>query len=114
MSLEDQISGALKADDPVFIGRITGIVESGGDREVTFRVSEFWSSNIPETFVVLTAALTSSCRYPFQEGNSYLIFSRYWEGKPRAGLCLITRELGKASNELKILGKGKIPQKKKP
>src|SRR5437868_8683544 len=47
MSLEDQISGALNADDPVFIGQITGIAESGGDCKVTFRFSEFLSSNIP-------------------------------------------------------------------
>lgn len=107
----------LSNSDAVFAGEVVDIVgeqgpimRSDAPETVTLRVSETWKGAGGETVDVQTAVSDASCGYPFNEGDSYLVFASkgifYEEGELEVGLCGSTKPLSEARAELAALGPG--------
>ena len=95
----------------MFSGEIIGInkIPKSLDVLIKIKVEESWKGILSEEITIKTDL--SSCGYRFEIGMSYLIFA---SGSDKdiltTGECSFNRKLFKAAEELKILGKGKIPQ----
>ncbi len=73
---------------------------------VTFRVSEAWKGAERETLDVETAITEASCGYPFDEGESYLVYASKGtnSGGLEVALCGSTKPLSEADTDLAALG----------
>lgn len=114
LTLEQEINGRLENNKAVFSGEVLEIVDRAKDRDVTFRVGEYWKGDVLEQITVSTDSLNSSCAFHFEVGKSYLVFANLWEGSLYTAACSRNRDLKKADEVLKVLGKGETPVKKKP
>jgi hypothetical protein len=120
-TLEQEIKGRLKASKAVFSGEILKINETSQRRDVTgldvtvkIRLKEVWKGQLTKEVIITTPDNSAACGYSFQVGKSYLVFADTTKGKILGtGLCSGNRRLETATEELKILGKGKKPQKRK-
>ncbi len=114
LTIEQKINGQLDSAKAVFSGKVVEIVNKSQNRDliVKIKVEEFWKGNLPEEIIIETDRSDAACGYPFVSGKSYLIFAYVSdENILTTGLCLPNREISKAEEELKILGKGKEPEK---
>lgn len=106
-------SDAVFAGEVVDIDRPLSITSSVDPMTVTFRVSESWKGAGRETVSVKTAVSDTSCGYPFDEGEGYVVFASegttYGEGELEVALCGSTRPLPEARAELAALGPGAVP-----
>ncbi len=111
---------ALSGSDAVFAGEVIDIVDEQGPimrsdapKTVTFRVSEAWKGAGGETVDVQTAYSEMSCGYPFNEGDSYLVFASkgifFEEGELEVALCGSTKPLSEVRAALAALGPGTPP-----
>ena len=120
-TLEQEIKGRLKASKAVFSGEILKISETSQRQDVTglnvtvkIRLKEVWKGQLTKEVIINTPDNSAACGYSFEVGKSYLVFAHSRKGKILAtGLCSGNRALETATEELKILGKGKKPQKRK-
>jgi hypothetical protein len=97
----------------VFSGQVLNIKERGeNELEVIFSVKESWKNAKVSQISVFTAKPNPySCGYDFVKGETYLVFARKSdENKLRATICSRTNLLAKATLDLRILGKGKVPK----
>ncbi len=110
---ELSISDAVFAGEVVDIDRPLSITSSVDPMTVTFRVSEAWKGAGRETVNVKTAVSDTSCGYPFDEGEGYVVFASegttYGEGELEVALCGSTKPLSEARVELAALGPGAAP-----
>jgi hypothetical protein len=112
----------LKESKAVFAGTVLNITErkSGpfeGYLQVTLKVKQSWKRAKAITVSVITSppskvvasSYVANCGYPFQVGESYLVYvesmSRF--GQMSTGSCSRTRKLVDATEDLRILGKGR-------
>lgn len=106
-------SDAVFAGEVIDIDRPLSITSSDAPMKVAFRVSESWKGAGGETVSVKTAVSDTSCGYPFDEGEGYLVFASkgifYEEGELEVGLCGSTKLLPEARAELATLGPGAAP-----
>ena len=120
-TLEQEIKGRLKASKAVFAGEILKISETSQRPDVTrpevavkIRLKEVWKGQLTKEVIINTPDNSAACGYSFEVGKSYLVFADSRKGKIfSTGLCSGNRLLETATEELKILGKGKKPQKRK-
>lgn len=114
-TLEQEIKAQLKNDKAVFVGKVIEINDRSeqGNRLVKFQVEQFWKGGLSEEITIASDKSRSSCAYPFEKGKSYLIFAVTYNNNLFTGLCMSNREISKAAEELKILGKGTKPKKDK-
>lgn len=112
LSQEQKIMALPENGGAVFSGKVVGIVNEAKYRIITFEVRRFWKGNVTRKYTVATDLTTSSCSFNFEVSKSYLIFADVWEGQLYTGACSRNSELGKANEYLKILGKGKTPEKR--
>jgi len=113
-TLEQEINGRLKDANAVFSGEVIGINKIPKTRKLSIRiqVEESWKDILPEEITVITDL--DSCGYPFQVGTTYLVFAHNSDDNNlTTGSCSLNKPIYKAAEELKILGKGKLPQKNK-
>jgi hypothetical protein len=110
-TFEDMFRWKVKSHLTVFSGEVINVVKKDKSTEFTFRVDQFWKGVDNEEIVVSTDH--SSCAYGFEPGEKYLVLAAVWEGLLSTGSCSGNRPLEKADKELKILGEGKTPEKKK-
>ena len=106
----------MKDARAVFSGRVLEINDKPQSREVfvKIKVEKSWKGNFFEEATVTTERSPTECGYPFEVGKSYLVYANGSdESNLITGLCLRNTELQKATDELKILGKGKVPRKRK-
>lgn len=108
---------ALSGSSAVFSGEVVDIdwpllpVSSAAPETVTFRVSEVWKGPERRTLEVKTAVSDASCGYPFDAGESYLVYA-YDDGAggvASASLCSSTKPLSDAGADLEALGPGAAP-----
>jgi hypothetical protein len=109
----------LSSSDAVFAGEVVDIdkpllVTSSVDPvTVTFRVSGVWKGAERETLDVETAVSDASCGYPFDEGESYLVFAYEAETRNVGGLevalCGSTTPVSEAGAAFAALGPGAVP-----
>jgi hypothetical protein len=77
-------------------------LNSGGDRQVTFRVSQLWKGK-PQRYITLPPD-PNDFRYPFQLGHKYLVYAHQYAGYITANECTPTKALSEANADLSILG----------
>lgn len=83
----------------VFAGRVLKIE---GD-QVHFDVATLWRGPQQRQITVMNPQ-NNSCRYPFKEGEEYVVYARGTEQKPEASLCSRTVSVHQAADELQALG----------
>jgi len=83
----------------------------GGSRvRVTFEVVRTWKGADAERFEVRTADNSAACGYPFEPGETYLVYADDGDdGAPTTGLCSRTRPVEAAEQDLDVLGAGVVP-----
>ncbi|HVP38382.1 MAG TPA: hypothetical protein VMS93_04285 [Candidatus Saccharimonadales bacterium] len=100
--------------DVVFEGTVLGrhnplsshpsrIRSSAEPVEYRFRVTRIWKGTLSDTTAVWSAAMSASCGYPFQVGQSYLVYSESHESQLRAGACGNTKPLDQAADDQRAL-----------
>jgi hypothetical protein len=92
----------LRRKDAVFSGEVTSI-----NRErIEFKVEKFWKG--PRAKKVSIRYELSDCTYLFVAGKKYLVYA-FGKEILETDKCTRTKELDKASDDLKELGEGKEP-----
>ena len=115
VGLEQELKWKLKALQAVFSGEVLEInkVPQSRDVSVKIKVETVWKGSLFKEVTISTPDHPGSCGYPFQIGESYVVFASLSDTKTlTTGLCLKNIEVKKAIEELKILGKGKKPSSK--
>lgn len=105
---------ALAEATAVFSGQVTNIEQVRLKLNVTFRVDEWWKGEPVQNIVVQTAATTAACGYPFEVGQTYLVYASHRQGRLQTNYCSRTALLSQAADDLSILSKalpckGKYP-----
>ncbi len=116
------VRGDFRAADSVFMAKVAtieavGPMPNGHDRTVivTFLISGFWKGVVSQQIQVKTHLLGSTCGFPFQQGQEYLVFAAKTKilGEPSVGLetmaCTGLNELPGAASIIKQLGRPKGP-----
>jgi hypothetical protein len=106
---------ALSSSEAVFSGEVAGIEKKEaatsrhpGTVTVSLRVSEVWKGPERSTLEVSMPSQESACRYPFEEGQEYLVYA---SGRDLGvSLCSPTKPLSKAGEDLAVLGNGEKPK----
>ena len=92
----------LQRKDVVFSGEVTGI-----NRErIEFKVEKLWKGRRAGKLSIRYEQ--SDCTYLFVVGKKYLVYA-YGKEILEMDICTRTKELDKASDDLKELGEGKEP-----
>ncbi len=92
---------------------------AGAELTARFTIDRWWKgSPIPEIFLFTEqyqaadhSISVSTCAYRFEVGKRYLVYAGFFFGRLRAIYCSRTSEIEKASEDLKLLGKGRTPGK---
>ncbi|QTD41348.1 hypothetical protein [Sporosarcina sp. Te-1] len=81
-------------------------------RTVTFQVDEVWKGIENGRIEIKTGLNSGDCGFPFVEGESYLVFANtndfYEKDMLTTTICQRTNQLAEASDDLTVLGNGKI------
>ncbi len=83
-SAQGNTGGRLRTGDPVPPPDDSYIA-------VTFQVNEPLRGDFEKTIVIGTDAINSSCSYPFEIGNEYLVFADTYKGHLHTSICSGTR-----------------------
>ena len=99
-----------KVSKAVFFGELVEIAQSdvGDQRVVKFKVEKYWKGINGESVSIMTTAVYP-CGYNFRVGEKYLIYAGEENSRLKTAPCRILAE-GVAGDNLKKLGKGKIPK----
>ena len=92
----------LQRADAVFSGEVS----SAGREKIEFKVEKFWKG--PRAKRISIRREQSDCTYVFAVGKKYLVYA-HGKGIFSTSICDRTKELDKASDDLKELGEGKEP-----
>jgi len=120
-SLSRKVEFERKHSKAVFTGEVLEIVKRQsppfeGYLEVKFKIKESWKKVKGKTVSILTEApniateppFYKDCGYEFKVGESYLVYVERQSGTNLlVGICSRTRKLSEATDDLKVLGKGK-------
>ena len=86
---------------------------AGAELTVRFKIERWWKGDpIPEVFLFTeqyasdSSMIVSDCAARFEIGKRYLVYASFFFGRLRATYCSRTSEIGRASEDLKLLGKG--------
>lgn len=107
---------ALGAADAVFAGRVIGLTLvprvsedpsssfAVEDVAATIAVSAVWKGKPTEWVTVYTAFTCCICGYPFELGQTYLVYATQPDDRLTTSICSRTRPLDKAKDDLAALG----------
>lgn len=101
---------AIATADALFEGTVTAISSNTetdfGGRAVALTIERAWKGVSGSSVTVATASNSAACGYPFQVGETYLVYGyRSKAGKLQVSLCSRTTPIGDAKAQLKLLGK---------
>jgi hypothetical protein len=96
---------ALADATVVFSGQVTNIGQVKGRLNITFRVDEQWKGDSAQSLVIQTAATTAMCGYPFEVGQTYLVYANRRQGRLQTNQCSRTTLLSQAAEDLSVLSK---------
>jgi hypothetical protein len=100
---------AMKQSATVFSGEISQVYENGGEITLKFKVAKFWKGNLKKTVSVKVS--TNAVYSPtFKAGEKFLVYAWADNGQFYTGRCSRTKELTYAGDDLRALGKGKVPK----
>ncbi|MBA3711095.1 MAG: hypothetical protein H0W76_01440 [Pyrinomonadaceae bacterium] len=116
-SLEQQIVDARKDSKAVFSGKVVEVIENPKDYfyvVVRLRIERSWKNVRADEVLIVTGRGGGDCGYRFEVGESYLVYA-YGSGGGRleTNICQRARKLADAGEDIKMLGKGRIPRKAK-
>ncbi|MGI8639888.1 MAG: hypothetical protein ACR2MG_08025 [Pyrinomonadaceae bacterium] len=107
------ISQKIEQAQSVFSGKAIGRTTT----KIRFKVQKWWKGT-PNSgiFIYADSKVITSCDVSFKNGATYLVyaFKSSPENKLETNQCTGTKELAAADEDLKILGKGKLPTRKMP
>jgi hypothetical protein len=92
----------LQRVDAVFSGEVSSVSRE----KIEFKVEKLWKG--PRAKRISIRYEQSTCTYPFVLGKKYLVYA-YGKEIFSTHICTRTKELDKASDDLKELGEGKEP-----
>ena len=124
-----ELSVAVGQADAVFAGRVVGLTLNPASPEdptssfmpedlvVTFVVSRVWKWPTGEagdgitrmTAIVMTAFTCCVCGYPFEIGETYLVFAQGDADSLRTSICTRTVHWAEASEDVDALGDPLLP-----
>lgn len=106
----EAVEAAAASASAVFEGQVSQI--SAGDANtvvVQLNVTRAWKGVRTEQVSVRTNAESAACGYPFQAGQSYLVYAQADGENLRVQHCGRTRPIGEAQDDLVALGMGSVP-----
>ena len=94
----------------VFVGEVVGEEKNGDNKTVKFEVEKYWKgANVKN--VEINIYETMRYQANFKKGEKYLIYATAGEnGKLSVGRCSRSLPVTNAAEDLRKLGKGKIPR----
>jgi hypothetical protein len=104
---------AVRTSGAVFTGTVVAMRDTTvpmldrpwRQRAVTLRVDRAWKGVESETVIVLTRWGGGDCGFPFEPGESYLVYAHGSPGEALvAGTCGRTAELSRAAADVRALG----------
>lgn len=97
---------ALNQAAAVFTGTVVSIQPSENPLGylVTFRVERTWKGTQCREVTVFTGQGDFDCGYPFQSGQSYLVYADRSKGQLATNICSRTKPTAEAGEDLTALG----------
>jgi hypothetical protein len=94
---------------------------AGAELVARFKIDRWWKGDhLPEIFLFTEQFVAadhsisvSDCAYRFEVGKRYLVYAGFFLGRLRAIYCSRTAEIAKATEDLKILGNGTPPARRR-
>jgi hypothetical protein len=116
LSPKQQINKARKNANAVFSGRVLEITKQPQNFYVSVRllIKDSWKGNSPKEITITTGIGNGDCGYPFEVGESYLIYASGDENRLSTHICQRTKNLSDSAQDLQVLGKVKVYKKDKP
>lgn len=109
---DDALEG-LEKSDAVFTGKVKDIkkVKINGEPfdAVLVEVNEIWKGIQESEIVIYTT--WSNCQFEFDEGEEYLLYSYRNEDRLYVSICGRSTTVSHGSEDIKMLGPGKTPDK---
>ncbi len=103
---------ALESSSAVFSGKVLKIENKNDHKSIIFQVNRWWKGYPEELIWLTTAVPPATWGYPLKEGKEYLVYTTNNERVYEVNICSRTKELSKASEDLKELGEGRLPKSK--
>lgn len=101
---------AYQQSKAVFVGEVVSEEKNGDTKTFDFKVEKYWKGKDAKS-IEIDVYETSRYQAFFKEGEKYLIYATADEnGKLRVGRCSRSRDVDNAGDDLRQLGKGKIPR----
>lgn len=101
---------AYKESKAIFAGKVLSVRTEGDEKIFTFRVEKYWKERSGKTVEV---RYYETMRYQawLEVGKRYLVYARGNDnGTLSDGRCSLTKNYSDAKDDLKRLGKAKIPR----
>jgi hypothetical protein len=80
---------SFNAADFVFVGTVVNSASSASEINSTFRVEQVLKGT--NTGQAVITGHRSDCDFPFQRGDTYIVYARQADGKFMAGICMATK-----------------------
>jgi hypothetical protein len=93
----------------VFEGQVSRISAADADVMVELKVARAWKGVTAEQVSVRTRAESAACGYPFQAGQSYLVYAQADGSGLQVHHCGRTRPIEEAREDIVALGMGTVP-----
>jgi hypothetical protein len=112
MSLKQQINEARKKSTAVFMGQVLEITtDPNMPKTVKFQVHRSWKLVQTKEVFIMTGYGGGDCGFHFTVGVSYLVYAYGVDiNKLSTNICQRTANLKKVTEDVKILGTGKVPR----
>jgi hypothetical protein len=94
---------------------------AGAELVAHFKIDRWWKGErLPEIFLFTEQFLAadhsisvSDCAYRFEVGKRYLVYAGFFFGRLRVIYCSRTSEIAKAFDDMKALGNGRPPMRRR-
>ena len=101
---------AFQESKSVFVGNVVSEEKNGDTKTFKFEIEKYWKGGDKQN-IEINVYETARYQAFFKKGERYLIYATADEdGKLRDGRCSRSRDLDNADEDLRQLGKGKIPR----
>lgn len=101
---------AFQESKSVFVGEVVSEEKNGDTRIFNFKIEKYWKGADKQN-IEINVYETARYQAWFKKGEKYLVYATADEGdKLRVGRCSRSRDAENADEDLRQLGKGKIPR----
>jgi len=114
LTLKELVKKAHKQSRAVFVGKVIEILRAPARYMVTvkFRVENSWKGPLAKEITLSTGRGGGDCGYQFEVGERYLVYAYGSDETTLAtNICQRTSVATVVIEEIKLLGKGKLPSK---